>query len=260
MLKLKSRLFFLFKIKPRFFSIPISIIILQSFIILSCSSPTEPPDKPIIIPTTEVKGPGGPTYLWGNIRDYVHPQNAVTNIHISIMNHQNYADTVLSFLINSTDGSFKATELPLGKFDIIFESENHLCLKLGKLNFIAQANSFYNPNSSGYFIDSTIYITNIKDSVGRPDAPQFGLQGYDSGIVVYFKSETNDSLALSIIQLSGCHIDTIYTYNDPVFDPFENDVYVLSCNNKKTVNHKLKQFSWSKEVKRSGALYLITEQ
>ena len=139
-------------------------------------------------------------------------------------------------------------------------NDKYLCAKLGKQILKPTGNSFYYPNSSGYFIDSTIYITNIKDSVGRPDAPAFGLQGYDSGIVVYFKSETNDSLALSIIQLSGCHIDTIYTYNDPVFDPFENDVYVLSCNNKKTVNHKLKQFNWSKEVKRSGALYLITEQ
>lgn len=260
MLKLKSRIFFLFEIKSRFFSIPISIIILQSFIILSCDSPTEPPDKPIIVPTTEVKGPGGPAYLRGNVKDYVHPQNAVTNIQISIMNQQNYADTVLSFFINSTDGSFNATDLPLGKFDIIFESENHLCLKLGKLNFITQTNSFYNPNSSGYFIDSTIYITNIKDSVGRPDAPPFGLQGYDSGIVVYFKSETNDSLALSLIQLSGCYIDTVYIYNDPVFDPFENDVYVLSCNNKKAVKNKLKQLNWNKEVKRRGVLYLITEQ
>ena len=165
MLKSEYRIFFLFETKLRLFSIPISIIILQTFMMFSCDSPTEPPDKPIIIPTTEVKGSGGPAYLWGNVKDYVHPQNTVTNIQVSIMNQLNYSDTVLSFFIKSTDGSFKATELPLGKFDIIFESANHLCVKLGKLNFIAQENSFNNPNSGGYFIDSTIYITNIRASL-----------------------------------------------------------------------------------------------
>ncbi len=260
MLKLKFLFNFLLEIKTTLFSILNSVIILQTCLMFSCDNPTEPPDKPIIIPTTEAKGPGGPAYLWGNVKDYVHPQNAVTNIQVSIMNQQNYADTILSIFVNSTDGSFKITDLPIGKYDIIFESENHLCAKLGKLNFVAQENSFNNPYSSGYFVDSTIYIANIKDSVGRPDAPEFGLQGYDAGIVVYFKSETDDSLAWSIIQLSGCDTLAVYSYNDPVFDPFENDVYILDCNNRSIISNKLKQLNWFKEIKRSGPLFLVTEQ
>lgn len=260
MLKLKLLFNFLLEIKSTLFSIPISVIILQTCLMFSCDSPTEPPIKPIIIPTTEAKGPGGLAYLRGDVKDYFHPQNAVTNIKISIMNQQNYTDTVLNFFINSTDGSFKATDLPLGKYDIIFESENHLCVKLGKLNFVAQENSFNNPNSSGYFIDSTIYITNIKDSVGRPDAPPFGLQGYVAGLSVYFKQETMDSIAWQIFQNSQCDTLHVYHFDDPVFDPFENDVYILKCTDLDFVNNALVFFNYKNEVLYASPNYEFTEQ
>jgi hypothetical protein len=260
MLKLKLLLNYLLEIKSTLFSIPISVIILQTCLMFSCDNPTEPPDKPITIPTTEAKGPGGPAYLWGNVKDYVHPQNAVTNIQVSIMNQQNYADTILSIFVNSTDGSFKLTDLPIGKYDIIFESENHLCAKLGKLNFVAQENSFNNPYSSGYFVDSTIYITNIKDSVGRPDAPPFGLQGYIAGLSVYFKQETMDSIAWQIFKNSQCDTLHVYHFNDPIFDPFENDVYILKCTDLDFVNNALVFFNYKNEVLYASPNYEFTEQ
>jgi len=90
-------------------------------------------------------------------------------------------------------------------------------------------NSFYNPNSSGYFIDSTVYITNIADSIGIPNAPPTGLQGYVNKLSVLLKSETSDSIGWQIVQSSGCDTIRVYRYDDPVFDPFENDIYELRC-------------------------------
>ena len=192
------------------------LLILPLILQLSCSSPTDPPIEEII-PTTEAVGPGGPAYLYGFIKDFVHPSNSVTNTRIYIMNQQDYSDTLLRVFVNSTDASFKITEMPEGVYDLIFMNDNYLCAKIGKLLFNPNGNTFNNPNSSGYFIDSTIYIANIADSVGRPDAPPFGLQGYGLGITVYLKSETADSIGWQIVQNSGCDTLRVDRYDDPVF-------------------------------------------
>ena len=255
MLKDESQESFLKKFKINILIVLLVLLIFLTLFTTSCNTPTEPIDQ-IVIPTNEVTGPGGPAYLYGFIKDYVHPSKSVSNTHIYIMNQQDYTDTVIHVFVNSTDASFIITNMPEGVFDIIFMNNNYLCNKLGKITMKPLGNSFYNPNSGGYFIDSTIYITNIADSVGRPDAPEIGLQGYDAGIVVYFKSETDDTLAWSIIQSSSCDTLAVYRYNDPVFDPFENDVYVLNCTNRNIIANELRQFNWMKEIKRSGPLYL----
>ena len=227
---------------------------------ISCNI-TEPPDppEPPKIPTTEAVGPVGQAYLFGFIKDYVHPSKSVTNTHIYIMNQQDYSDTILSVFVNSTDASFKITEMPEGVYDLIFINDNYLCAKIGKLLFKPGGNTFNNPNSGGYFIDSTVYITNIADSVGRPDAPPFGLQGYVAGVSVYFKYETSDSLAWEIVQDSDCDTLMVYRYNDPVFDPFENDVYVLKCNQIILISEILNFFNWKKEVLLSSPNYEFIE-
>ncbi len=219
---------------------------------ISCNTveppdPPKPPD-PVIIPTTEAIGPGGPAYLFGFIKDYVHNSKAVSNTHIYIMNQQDYNDTLLHVFVNSTDASFKITEMPEGIFDLIFMNDDYLYAKLGKLFFKQNGNTFNNPNSSGYFIDSTIYITNRADSIGIPNAPPFGLQGYAKTFTVYFKTETNDSLAWEIIRNCGCDTLRVFRYNDLVFDPFENDVYNLKCYSYQDVYDNLIFFNWKKEV------------
>ncbi len=103
--------------------------------LISCNI-TEPPDppEPPIIPTTEAVGPGGPAYLFGFIKDYVHPPKPANNTHIYIMNHQDYNDTLIHVFVTSTDASFKITEMPEGIYDVIFMNDNYLCAKVGKLN------------------------------------------------------------------------------------------------------------------------------
>jgi hypothetical protein len=88
------------------------------------------------------------------------------------MNHQDYSDTILHILVNSTDASFKITDMPEGVFDIIFMNDKYLCAKLGKQILNPIRNSFYNPNGNGFFNDATIFLTNIADTIGNPNAPQ----------------------------------------------------------------------------------------
>lgn len=220
----------------------------------------EPPQDLPSIPTTKVEGPGGPAYLYGFINDYVHPLRSVSNTDVYIMNHQDYSDTILHVFVNSTDASFKITNMPEGVFDIVFMNDKYLCAKLGKRQLKSIGNSFYNPNSSGYFIDSTIYITSIADSVGRPDAPQFGLQGYGPSIGVYLKSETPDSIGWQIVQNSGCDTLRVWRYNDPVFDPYENDVYYLHCHTINNVRNMLIYFNSKSEILIASPVYEVIEQ
>ncbi|NUM61929.1 MAG: hypothetical protein HUU44_07250 [Ignavibacteriaceae bacterium] len=235
-----------------------TLLAFVSLLLSSCDITETPPDIPSI-PTTEVEGPGGPAYLYGFINDYVHPLISVSNTNIYIMNHQDYSDTILSVFVNSTDASFKITNMPEGVFDIIFINDKYLCAKLGKLTLKPTGNSFYYPNSGGYLIDSTIYITSIADSVGRPDAPQFGLQGYGPSIGVYLKSETPDSIGWEIVQNSGCDTLRVWRYNDPVFDPYENDVYYLHCHSINNVRNMLIYFNTRSEILIASPVFIVID-
>ncbi len=239
----------------------LAFILIILLLIISCTQPTEhDEDKSQLFLPTIAKGPGGSAYIAGNIKDYIHRSRIVPNTSIYVMNQQDYSDTLAYVYVTSTNASFEITDLPTGKVDLIFMNDNYLCGKIGKLNLVAGGNSFYNPFSSGYFIDSTVYITNIADSVGRPDAPQFGLQGYGPTIGVFFKWETADSLAWQIVQSSGCDTLQVFRYDDPVFDPFENDVYDLKVISIDSVVTKLKFFNWQKDVKEATPGYLVIQQ
>ena len=223
------------------------------FLCFACDSTEPPPDIPPI-PTTEIEGPGGPAYLHGFIGDLIQPTKSVSNTKIYILNQQDYSDTLLSVFVNSTDASFKITNMPEGVFDLIFMNDNYLCAKIGKLLLKPTGNSFYNPNSSGYFIDSTIYITSIADSFGRP-YPPIGL--YGPAIYVYLKSETPDSIGWQIVQESGCDTLRVWQYDDPVFDPLENDVYYLHCHSIKNVKNMLIYFNLQKTILLASPDYAI---
>ena len=245
--------------KKKLFALILFILSILFIPQLSCSSPTDPPIEENI-PTTEAIGPGGSAYMYGYIKDFVHPSKSVSNTHIYIMNQQDYNDTIIHIFINSTDASFKITEMPEGVYDLIFMNDNYLCAKIGKLIFKPSGNTFNNPNSGGYFIDSTIYITDIADSIGRPDAPPFGLQGYGPTITVHLKSETADSIGWQIIQGTGCDTLRVDRYDDPVFDPFENDVYNLHCGTIINVKESLVFFNWQIYFRIAGPDYTVIEQ
>jgi hypothetical protein len=239
----------------------LKLILVFLVALIGCKDPTGPGDdiKPPVIHPTEGKGPGGPAYIAGNIKDYVHPSQVVLNTHIYVMNQQNYSDTLAHVFVTSVNASFRITDLPEGKVDLIFMNENYLCAKIGKLMLNAGGNSFFNPSSGGYFVDSTIFITNIADSIGRPDAPEFGLLGYGPTFTVYFKWETSDSLAREIVLSSSCDTLKVFTYNDPVFDPYENDVYNLKVSQINSIVVKLKFFNWLKEVKEASPDFMVIQ-
>lgn len=236
------------------------VCVLLIILVSGCNPPSSPEEeKPIKqIDPTEAQGPGGPAYLSGDIKDYVHRPDSATNIDLHIMDAFNYSDTLLHVFIDSENGSFKITELPETTVDLIFSSDDYLTAKIGKLKLKPFENSFYNPNSSGFFIDSTVYITSIADSVGKPDAPVLGLQGYVQAVTVYFKWETPDSVAFELVQDSGCDTLVVYRYDDPVFDPYENDVYNLKCPNIKSIPYKLRYFNWLNGVKSTSPNFEVT--
>jgi hypothetical protein len=238
------------------------LLVLVTLFLFGCKDPTGPVnvEPPVIIPPTEARGSGGHAYMAGDIRDYIHRSKVVTNTNIYVMNQQDYTDTLAHVFITSANASFKITDLPEGRVDLIFMNENYLCAKIGKLNLKANGNCFYNPYSDGFFIDSTAYMTNMADSVGRPDAPEYGLQGYGPALGVYFKWETVDSLAWEIVRSAGCDTLAVYRYDDPVFDPYENDVYILKCTSIKLVSEKLKFFNWLKEIKEAGPSFQVVQQ
>lgn len=240
-----------------------SLLLIMLVVIVGCKDPTEPGDDnkpPIVpIPPTEAKGPGGPAYLAGDIKDYVHRPRVVTYTHVYVMNQQDYNDTLAHIFVTSGNASFKITDLPEDRVDLIFVNEKYLCGKIGKLLLKPNGNSFCNPLSGGYFIDSTMFITNIADSIGTPDAPAVGLQGYGPGLVVHFKSETPDSVAWVIVQASNCDTLHVYRYDDPVFDPYENDVYYLKCADIETVSDKMLFFNWMKEVKDADPVFAVIQ-
>ncbi|HEY6436508.1 MAG TPA: hypothetical protein VIY47_07955, partial [Ignavibacteriaceae bacterium] len=155
--------------------------------------------------------------------------------------------------------SFKITKMPVGVFDILFMNDEFLCAKLGKRQLKPTGNSFYNPNSGGYFIDSTIYITSIADSVGNPNAPPIGLQGYGPAIGVYLKSDTPDSIGWQIVQESGCDTLRVWRYNDPVFDPYENDVYYLHCHSINNVKEMLMYFNNNEAILLASPVFEVID-
>ncbi|MFI5238039.1 MAG: hypothetical protein ACHQLA_08875, partial [Ignavibacteriales bacterium] len=60
--------------------------------------------------------------------------------------------------------------------------------------------------------------------------------------------ETPDSIGWQIVQNSGCDTLRVWIYNDPVFDPHENDVYYLHCHTIKNVKDMLIYFNKNEAI------------
>ena len=217
------------------------------------------PPPPPIIPTTKIKGPGGPAYMAGDFRDYLRRVTPSTNIHLYIMNQSDYNDTILHAYINSTDASFIITELPLDTVDLIFTSDKYLCAKVAPFILDSNKNSFNNTYSSGFFIDSTVYLISIADSVERLNAPKEGIVGYTPTIIVKIKHYIPDSVSWNIIQAFPYDTVVVYHFHDPVFDPELGDVYDVIYDHDSNYFNKerLIYFNFRKEVRHSGPGILV---
>lgn len=222
---------------------------------LGCKQPMEFEERKVdIVSTTKAKGPGGPAYLAGNIVDYLRQAKAVANTHLYILNEMDYADTILHVLINSTDASFRLTEMPVKKVDLIFTQGFYLSRKISGLQLKSAGNSFYNPNSSGFFIDSTLTMIAVADSANRPDAPRVGIEGYVNRIVVRFKTGVPDSVSWRIVQVFKYDTLNVFHFHDPVFDPEPGDIYhiIYARHTNFLQKDRLFCFNWKKEVLGAG--------
>lgn len=233
-------------------------LLILTVLCLKCSkTPTDVDDKydPPPIPPTTARGPGGPAYMAGFIVDYLKPNMRVVNTKLYVMNQHDYNDTLVHLTITSENASFLITDLPLDTVDLIFTHDNYLSAKVGQWILRVGQNSFYNPYSAGFFVDSTIAIIAVADSVGRSNQPPTGIQGYDHGAGVKFKVHVPDSVSWNIVQAFLYDTLRVYHYHDPVFDPDPGDLYdiLYSPNSKFLTKERLLYFNWREEVKYAAA-------
>lgn len=221
-----------------------STILLLNFC-FGCSKPTES-DKKLsnVIPTTSVSGPGGSARLSGKFRDFVRPNQPVSNTHIYILNHRDYSDTLLHVFVNSTDATFRIVEMPTDTVDLVFLNEIFFSWKIATWPLKVDVNSFYNPGSVGYLLDSTLFMISVADSfvAGRTTI------GYEGGLGVRFKLGVPDNVSLQIVKEAGCDTIRVYHHHDPIFDPIRGDIYHLLCGGYPKIYEKTNHFNWNQKV------------
>ncbi len=227
-------------------------------------APIHPDPKPgdtsvVSIPPTTLRGSGGSAFLAGAIRDLLHPSNVVQNSHLCLLNSLDYSDTIASGAVVSENATFVILDLPEITSDLVIEAEGFFLAKIGKLRVNSVMNALRGSNRVGLAPDSTIFMTSVSDSVGRPGMPSRGVRGYIAELVVHFKSESSDSLSWEIVVQSNCDTISVYRYDDPVFDPEENDVYVLRCESLSALPGRIAFFDRMMEVKTASPIYLTVQ-
>lgn len=222
------------------------LLVITLALYLACSKPTEGDNKEQskIIPTTTTKGPGGPTRLSGKIRDFVRPDQPVPNTYIYILNQRDYSDTLLHAFVNSTDATFSIVDMPIDTVDLIFLNETFFSRKIASWPLKADVNSFYNPGSTGYFLDSTIFMISVADSFVAGKTPV----GYEGSLGVRFKIGVPDSVSLQMVKEAGCDTIRVYHHHDPIFDPTHGDTYHLLCGGITKIYEKTNHFNRIQKV------------
>jgi len=210
-------------------------------------------EPPPIIPTTIATGPGGPAYMRGILRDYLRPERRATNTHLYLMSRDDYTDTLLHIFVNSTNASFLITELPVDTVDLIVVGTTFLSAKISSLVLRNNHNSFDNLGSAGLWVDSTLYMVAVADSVPRPNMPQFGTLGYVNGIGVRFDAGTLHSTALNILSVFA--YDTVRIFPDSLSGDLFGVIY--PPNNNSVISHRLFYFVWLPQVHEIGPVLVV---
>lgn len=224
---------------------------------LSCSDVgVTPPsqEEPLpIIPTTIAAGPGGPAYMRGTLSDYLKPERSATNTHLYLMNRNDYTDTLLHVLVNSTDASFLITELPVDTIDLIVVGTTFLSAKISSLILWNNHNSFDNLGNVGLWVDSTLYMVAVADSVPRPNMPQVGILGYVNGLGVRFDPGIQEGQALTI--LSALPYDTLRAFPDSINGILFYVIYPRNTNS--LISERLLYFNWLPEIWEAGSVITV---
>src|SRR5512136_1503167 len=181
---------------PKSLALPVFVSFLGIvFGLTGCTEPAAtqsdslPRDTSVVsIPSTTLRGPGGPAFLAGAMRDFVHPSNVVRNAHLYLLNSLDYNDTIVRGVVSSENAVFVISDLPEITADLMVVSEGYFWTKIGKLRLSSERNALRASSWAVLTADSSIFLTSVSDSVGRPDMPSSGMRGYIPGLVVHFKS------------------------------------------------------------------------
>ena len=169
------------------------------------------------------------------------------------MNRNDYTDTLLYVLVNSTDASFLITELPVDTIDLIIVGTTFLSAKISTLILRSDHNSFHNLGPEGLWIDSTLFMVAIADSVPRPNMPMYGLLGYDNSIVLHFKLGIAEVTAQT---LAGTFPkDTVFTFGGTLQGLVLRIIYPPRTNS--LISDRLEFFNWRSECVGSPILVQI---
>lgn len=190
----------------------------------------------------------------GTLRDYLKPERPATNTHLYLMNQSDYADTVLHVFVNSTDASFLITELPVDTIDLIIVGTTFLSAKISSLVLLNNHNSFHNLGPEGLWMDSTLFMVAIADSVPRPNIPMFGLLGYDNSIVLHFRPGISELNAQALA--ASFPLDTVFTFGDTSQGLVLRVIYPPRTNS--LISARLLFFNWNSECSASPILVQIT--
>lgn len=189
----------------------------------------------------------------GTLRDYLKPERPATNTHLYLMNQSDYTDTLLHVFVNSTDASFLITELPIDTIDLIIVGTTFLSAKANAFALRSNHNSFHNLGAEGLWVDSTVYMVAIADSVPRPNMPQVGVLGYANGLGVRFDPDVQENEALNI--LSTFPYDTLRSYPDSIAGISFNVIYPPNTNS--LIPIRLLFFNWSPLIRGASAVVAV---
>lgn len=233
------------------------MIFLTSVVSLSCLDGGDPPpvqaDPPVIIPTTHAFGPGGAAYMRGTLKDYGGEDRSASDTHLYLMEENVYSDTLLHVFVNSTDGSFLITDLPSDTIDILFVSGRFLSAKISTVILDDDHNAFQNLGNQGLWIDSTLFMVSVADSVPRPGMPQIGFLGYGNSLVALFEKDVSQTQIISI--LSPFVFDTLQVLPDSINGALVNVLYPPNTNTLTAL--RLSYLNWLPEIQEAGPVLLV---
>lgn len=244
---------FIDKIKKRLIA-----LIIFALLFLKCGKdPTGVKPQNVLpqIPPTIAQGAGGPAYMRGDLRDYLRPERSATNTHLYLMNSNDYTDTLLHVFVNSQSGNFLITELPVDTIDLIIVGTTFLSVKINSFILRSDHNSFDNLGPEGLWIDSTLFMVAVAESVPRPNMPQQGVIGYGNAIVVHFKPGVEESEALTI--LAEFPYDTLRVFPDSINGDGYDVIYPPNTNS--LIFQRLFYFNWHQRVREAGAGILVVQ-
>lgn len=227
------------------------LLSLSALVFFSCSKDPASSDHekdPLSILPTITQGPGGPAYMQGKLRDYLKPDQPATNTHLYLMNQLDYTDTLLHLFVNSRDGSFLITELPVDTIDLIIVGTTFLSVKINSFILRNDLNSFHNIGPEGLWIDSTLFMVAVADSVPRPDMPQLGVLGYGKALVVHFNPGVEEGEALAVLE--EFPYDTLRVFPDSIYGDGYAVIYPQNTNS--LMFQRLRYFNWHRLVREAG--------